>query len=151
MVRPKKFSQPVSSGGAIFLNQTEDEGTRIQRQFKDQTIWLTQKLIAEHFQVGIPTISEKLKVIFVEKELAQEVTLRKFRRVQTEGERRGAREVDHSRMETILSVGFRARSHRGIGLSRITFPAPWMPILKKPLRNCSRNCLRERRKALSLA
>jgi hypothetical protein len=113
MGRPKKSSQPVPTGGEILLYQTEDGGTRIQCRFQDESIWLTQKLMAELFQVSVPTINEHLKGIFEEKELSSEATLRKFRIVQTEGDRAVAREVDHYRIEAILAVGFRVRSQRG--------------------------------------
>ena len=113
MSKPKKVSKPVPSGGEIFLYQTEDGGTRIQCRFQDESICLTLKLMAELFQVGLPTINEHLKGIYEEKEIPQEATIRKFRIVQTEGEREVVREVEHYRLEAILAVGFRVRSHRG--------------------------------------
>jgi len=113
MAKPKKSSKPLPSGGEILLYQTEDGGTRIQCRFQDESIWLTQKLLAELFQKDVRTINEHIQNIYEEQELAPEATIRKFRIVQMEGEREVAREVDHYRLEAILAVGFRVRSQRG--------------------------------------
>ena len=69
----------------IILYQTEDGRTRIQCRFENETLWLTQALIAELFQVTVPTVNEHLKGIYAEGELAGGATIRKFRIVRTEG------------------------------------------------------------------
>lgn len=51
---------------SLILYQTEDGRTRIECRFQDDTIWLTQALIAELFQVVVPTVNEHLKGIFAE-------------------------------------------------------------------------------------
>jgi hypothetical protein len=79
-------------GGEFLLYQTEDGRTRIQCRFEDETIWLTQALIAELFQVTVPTVNEHLKGIFAEGELAAGATIRKFRIVRLEGRREVTRE-----------------------------------------------------------
>jgi len=104
---------PSSPGGEILLYQTEDGRTRIQCRFENETIWLTQALIAELFQKDVRTINEHLVNIFAEGELSREATIRKFRIVRAEGKREVAREVEHYRLEAILAVGYRVRSHRG--------------------------------------
>src|ERR1019366_2273405 len=98
---------------SIILYQTEDGSTRIQCRFEDETLWLTQALIAELFQVTVPTVNEHLKGIFAEGELAPEATIRKFRIVRSEGVREVARELEHYNLPAILAVGYRVRSHRG--------------------------------------
>jgi len=103
-------SLPQSS---IILYQTEDGRTRIQCRFEDDSIWLTQALIAELFQVTVPTVNEHLKSIYTEGELAAEATIRKFRIVRSEGVRQVAREIEHYSLPAILAVGYRVRSHRG--------------------------------------
>ncbi len=113
MSKSKKPSQPVPLGGEVLLYQTENGATRIQCRFQDESIWLTQKLLSDLFQKDVRTINEHLQNIYEERELAPEATIRKFRIVQTEGGREVAREVDHYRLEAILAVGFRVRSHRG--------------------------------------
>lgn len=97
----------------IILYRTEDGRTRIQCRFEDDTLWLTQALIAELFQVTVPTVNEHLKGIFSDGELAAEATIRKFRIVRFEGTREVTREIEHYDLDAILAVGFRVRSHRG--------------------------------------
>lgn len=97
----------------MILYQTEDGRTRIQCRFENETIWLTQALIAELFQKDVRTINEHLTNIFEEGELLREATIRKFRIVRFEGERQVTREIEHYNLEAILAVGYRVRSHRG--------------------------------------
>ena len=104
------YEQPQSS---IVLYQTEDGQTRIQCRFENETIWLTQALIADLFQITVPTVNEHLKGIFAEGELAGAATIRKFRIVRSEGARQVARDIEHYSLPAILAVGYRVRSHRG--------------------------------------
>jgi hypothetical protein len=97
----------------IILYQTEDGRTRVQCRFENETLWLTQALIAELFQKDVRTINEHLMNIFDEGELRREGTIRKFRIVRHEGTRQVAREVEHYNLDAILAVGYRVRSHRG--------------------------------------
>ena len=97
----------------IILYQAEDGRTRIQCRFDNESIWLSQALIAELFQKDVRTINEHLVNIFDERELRREATVRKFRIVRPEGTRQVAREVDHYNLDAILAVGFRVRSQRG--------------------------------------
>jgi hypothetical protein len=97
----------------MVLYQTEDGRTRVQCRFEDETIWLTQAQIAELFQVAVPTVNEHLKGIWAEGELAPGATIRKFRIVRLEGSREVARDLEHYRLEAILAIGYRVRSHRG--------------------------------------
>jgi hypothetical protein len=97
----------------IVLYQTEDGQTRVECRFENETLWLTQALIADLFLVTVPTVNEHLKGIYSEGELAPEATVRKFRIVRREGARLVAREIEHYNLETILAVGFRVRSARG--------------------------------------
>jgi hypothetical protein len=97
----------------FLLYQTEDGRTRVECRLEGETIWLTQKLLAELFQVSVPTINEHLANIFDERELDAKATIRKFRIVQREGKREVTRELDHYSLEAILAVGYRVRGHRG--------------------------------------
>src|SRR5665213_3543750 len=103
-------AQPQSS---IVLYQTGDGRTRIQCRFENDMIWLTQVLIAELFQVTVPTVNEHLKGIVADGELAPEATIRKFRIVRSEGTREVVRDIEHYSLPAILAVGYRVRSHRG--------------------------------------
>jgi len=97
----------------LILYQTEDGGTRIQCRFENETIWLTQALIADLFQKDIRTINEHMGNIFEEGELSRDATIRKFRIVRLEGMREVTREIEHYSLPVILAVGYRVRSHRG--------------------------------------
>ncbi|MDI1313362.1 virulence RhuM family protein [Prosthecobacter sp.] len=97
----------------LILFQTEDGRTRIQCRFDNETVWLTQALMAELFQVTVPTVNEHLKGIFAEGELPETATIRKFRIVRLEGRRAVKRDIEHYNLDAILAVGFRVRSHRG--------------------------------------
>lgn len=97
----------------LILYRTPDGKTRIQCRFENETVWLTQKLLAELFQKDVRTINEHLMNIFQEGELSREATVRKFRIVRQEGSREVAREVEHYDLEAIISVGYRVKSPRG--------------------------------------
>ncbi len=98
-----------------FLMFAADDGkTHIQVQLQDDTVWLSQKLISELFGKSVKTINEHIKTIFSDRELLPEATIRKFRIVQTEGEREVERLVDYYNLDMILAVGYRVRSDRGI-------------------------------------
>ena len=101
------------NSSSIILYQTEDGRTRIQCRFEDESIWLTQALISELFQVSVPTVNEHLKGIFAEGELDAAATIRKFRIVRHEGAREVARDIEHYNLPAILAVGYRVRSLRG--------------------------------------
>ena len=87
----------------IILYQTEDGRTRIQCRFENETVWLTQALMAELFQKDIRTINEHMVNIFEEGELSRDATIRKFRIVRLEGKREVAREIEHYSLPVILT------------------------------------------------
>jgi hypothetical protein len=107
------MSDDETPQSSIILYQTEDGRTRIECRFENETIWLTQALIADLFQKDVRTINEHLANIFDEGELAREATIRKFRIVRIEGAREVARDIEHYNLPAILAVGYRVRSHRG--------------------------------------
>ncbi len=97
----------------FILYQTEDGRTRIQCRFDDETLWLTQAQIAELFQTTPQNVTLHLKAIFGEGELGEEATCKDYLQVRPEGGREVTRKLRHYRLEAILAVGFRVRSHRG--------------------------------------
>ena len=97
----------------LILYRAPDGQTRIQCRFEDENVWLTQALMAELFQVTVPTINEHLKGIYAEGELPAAATIRSFRIVRSEGARQVTREIEHYNLEAILAVGYRVRSPRG--------------------------------------
>jgi len=104
---------PLPPGGEIILFQSEDGRSRVQVRIEDNSVWLTQKMMAELYQVSVSSINEHLSHIFEEGEQSEGATIRKFRIVQTEGKREVTRTLDHYRLEAILAVGYRVRSQRG--------------------------------------
>ena len=91
----------------IFSSQAGDEGIEI--RYEDETIWLTQKLMAELFEVDVRTISEHLKNIFASGELDQESVIRKFRTTATDGKNYNTQFYN---LDAIISVGYRVNSKR---------------------------------------
>ena len=90
-----------------------DGALNLQVRIEGNSVWLPQRLIAELFQVTVPTVNEHLSNIYAEGELPPEATVRKFRIVQREGKRDVARAIDHYNLDAILAVGYRIRSARG--------------------------------------
>ena len=97
----------------IILYQTEDGRTRIQCRFENETIWLTQAQMAELFQTTPQNVTTHLRAIFAESELVEAATCKDYLQVRTEGGREVSRLLHHYRLDAILAVGFRVRSHRG--------------------------------------
>ena len=109
----KKKKEPVPINGERILYQTKDGNTHIEVKLQDETVWLSQKLMAELFQVTVPTINEHIKTIYNDGELEAGATIRKFLIVQTEGSRQVKRSVDYYNLDMIISVGYRVNSMRG--------------------------------------
>jgi hypothetical protein len=108
------MKQPMSKPSSeIVLYQTEDGQTHIECRFENENVWMTQALMAELFQVTVPTVNEHFKGIYAEGELPAGATVRKFRIVRFEGARQVTREIEHYNLEAILAVGYRVRSARG--------------------------------------
>ena len=109
---------PSPPQGEILLYQTEDGRTRVECRFENETLWLSQALIAELFEKDVRTINEHLQNIYEEGELEPEATIRKFRIVRREGNREVARLIEHYSLDAILAVGYRVRSPRGTQFRR---------------------------------
>ena len=93
--------------------QTEDGRTRIHCRFEDETVWLSQAQMADLFQTTPQNVTQHLRAIFAEGELVEAATCKDYLQVRAEGRREVKRSLLHYRLEAILAVGFRVRSHRG--------------------------------------
>jgi hypothetical protein len=102
----------------LLMFQAEDGSTRINVILDGETVWLSQRLIAELYQRNVPTINEHIKNIYEEGELEPGPTIRDFRIVQQEGSREVTRKVEYYNLDMILAVGYRVRSHRGTQFRR---------------------------------
>ena len=118
MPKNRPPDEPAHTTGEIVLYQTEDGRTRVECRFVDETLWLSQALIAELFQVTVPTVNEHLKNIIAEGEVRPGPTIRKFLIVRREGPRDVEREIEHYNLDAILAVGYRVRSERGTQFRR---------------------------------
>ena len=94
----------------MFTGQSGEQG--IEARYEDETIWLSQKLMAELFDVKVHTINEHLKNLFEQGEVLPSATIRKFRIVQNEGSREVTRNIDFYNLDAIISVGYRVNSVR---------------------------------------
>ena len=97
----------------VIIYQGKDNKIQIEVQFENETVWLTQKQMAELFNKNVMTINEHIKNIFNEQELEEDATIRKSLIVQKEGNREVSREVLFYNLDVIISVGYRVKSPQG--------------------------------------
>jgi hypothetical protein len=101
----------MENKGEILLYQSEDGIVKIDVRLEGETVWLTQKSMAELFQTTVPNINMHLKNIFDEGELQPESTIKDFLIVRFEGSREVSRKIDFFNLDAIISVGYRIKSH----------------------------------------
>ncbi len=100
------MAAPESGGFLIY--QSESGKTRLEVRLAGETVWLTQKLMAELFQTSVPNINTHLKNIFEEQELAEEAVIKDFLITATDGKKYRTK---HYNLDGIISVGYRIKSH----------------------------------------
>ena len=103
---------------SLILYTTDDGKSRIQLRAKDQTVWLSQREMAELFDVSTDNVGLHLKNIYKDGELSREATAEESSVVQTEGTRQVQRPVTLYNLDAILVVGYRVRSPRGVQFRR---------------------------------
>lgn len=97
--------------GQVLVYQAEDGTLKLEVRLEDETVWLTQQLMAELFQTTVPNISMHIQNIYKDEELHPDSTVKKFLTVRYEGEREVRRYLDHYNLDMIISVGYRVKSH----------------------------------------
>ena len=97
----------------IVVYHSDELSIRLEVRLEEETIWLTQQQIVELFDTSKANISEHIKHIFESGELKETTTVRNFRTVRTEGNRKVSRELAHYSLDVIISVGYRVNSIRG--------------------------------------
>ncbi|MDR3185055.1 MAG: virulence RhuM family protein [Prevotellaceae bacterium] len=102
----------LQNTGQILLYQTEDGKVTVDVSFENETFWMTQKAIAELFDVNVPAISKHLKHIYEDGELLPSATISKMEIVQNESGREVSRMVDFYNLDAIIAVGYRINSKR---------------------------------------
>lgn len=107
-----------NSTAEFLIFEKQAHADSIEVRYEDETLWLTQKMMSNLFDVESNTITYHLQEIFKSGELDKESTARKFRVVQTEGTRQVSREVDHYNLDAVISVGYRVNSIRATQFRR---------------------------------
>lgn len=95
----------------VLYNLPDNSGT-VQAYVEDETLWLTQKAMAQLFDVSVSAINQHLKSIYETEELVPEATIKKILIVQQEGKRQVKREQSFYSLDAIISVGYRVNSRR---------------------------------------
>ena len=94
------------------LYSIDSEDIKVKVAIKDETIWVTQRGMAELFDVNVSAVSKHLANIYAEGELSQAATVSKMEIVQTEGTRQVTRLIDFYNLDAVISVGYRVNSRR---------------------------------------
>lgn len=102
----------------LILYTTEDGKSRIQLRAERETVWLSQREMAELFDVSQDKIGLHLKNLYEDAELVREATAEESSVVQTEGGREVRRPLTLYSLDAILAVGYRVRSPRGVQFRR---------------------------------
>lgn len=107
-----------SSTAEFLIFEKQSHVDSIEIRYEDGTLWLSQKMMAQLFDVESNTITYHLKEIYASGELEQEATTRKIRVVQTEGSRQVNRMIEHYNLDAVISVGYRVNSIRATQFRR---------------------------------
>ena len=116
-MKKKKDEITIRSSAAEYLTYVASVGDQqdsVEMRYEDENIWLTQRMMATLYDVGLPTINEHIKKIYADTELEEPATIRNFRIVQTEGSRQVTRDTKHYSLQMIIAVGFKVNSERAV-------------------------------------
>jgi len=108
-VSEQQYTDPPG-GGELLVYRTEDGRVKLDVRLEDETVWLTQQLMAELFQTTQQNISHHIRSVYEEAELDREATHKKFLSVRQEGNRQVNRSLDYYNLDMIISVGYRVKS-----------------------------------------
>jgi hypothetical protein len=103
-----KTVKSLQNRSQLLIYQSEDGRTRIEVQLQDETVWLTQKLMANLFQTSKQNIGQHLKNIFKESELREDAVVKNFFTTATDGKKYQTRFYN---LDATISVGYRVKSH----------------------------------------
>lgn len=99
--------------GELLVYQGQGMGEPLTVRLEGETVWLSQKQLAELYGTTVANINQHITSIYEDEELPPEATIKKYLIVQLEGTRQVKRLIDHYNLDMILAVGFRVRSRRG--------------------------------------
>ena len=112
------MDRDIKNSGKILIYQTEKGDTRIDVYFEEDTIWMTQRSMAELYQTSPQNITQHIRHIYADGELGEAATCKNYLQVQTEGDRQVQRTPKFYNLDMILAVGYRVRSNVGIHFRR---------------------------------
>lgn len=99
--------------GELLVYQGKGLDKPLQVRLEGESVWLTQKQLAELYGTSVSNINQHISSIYEDEELLPEATIKKYLIVQTEGTRQVKRLIDHYNLDMIIAVGFRVRSKLG--------------------------------------
>lgn len=117
MSQKTKQDITIRSSAAEYLTYVStigDQSSSVDLRYEDENIWLTQRLLAELYNVDVRTINDHIQKIYADNELSEEATVRNFRIVRTEGNRQVSREIKHYNLQMIIAVGFKVNNERAV-------------------------------------
>lgn len=103
-----------SPRGDVLAYEAPDGGVRVEVKLDRDTVWLTQRQMAELFETTPENVLMHLKNIYADAELEEPTTAKDFLAVRTEGKRQVQRRLNHYNLDAIISVGYRVNSRRGV-------------------------------------
>lgn len=117
MKKNKREISIVRSSAAEYLTfvaSTGEDAESIEMRYEDENIWLTQKMMANLYDVSVAAINQHIKKIYADDELSPNSTIKKYLIVQKEGSRQVSRTVDHYNLQAIIAVGFKVNNERAV-------------------------------------
>ena len=111
----------IRSSAAEYLTYVAavgDQPDAIEIRYENENVWLTQKMMAQLYDVTVANINQHIKTIFADGELLPEATIKKYLIVQNEGSRTVSRYVDHYNLQMIIAVGFKVNNERAVQFRR---------------------------------
>ena len=111
----------IRSSAAEYLTYVAavgDQPDAIEIRYENENVWLTQKMMAQLYDVTVANINQHIKTIFADGELLPEATIKKYLIVQNEGSRTVSRSVDHYNLQMIIAVGFKVNNERAVQFRR---------------------------------
>lgn len=104
---------PQASESELLLYTSPDGEVQLDIRLQDETLWMTQQMMAELFRTTVPNVNVHIKNILQEGELQQDGTIKEILIVRTEGRRQVRHPVNFYSLDMILSVGYRVNTQRG--------------------------------------
>ena len=114
MAKKKESVTIVRSSAAEYLTYVASTGEQdgsVEMRYEDENIWLTQKMMAQLYDVSVSTVNEHIKKVFADSELEEDAVIRKFRITASDGKNYAANHYD---LQMIIAVGFKVNSERAV-------------------------------------